>query len=161
MIIECVPPAISCFFFAHSSAWILVLAALAYQEMRMFGILLGASSIASAMHWANFETNSWYAWFDKGLALSVFLYMCRGQDGLLFWGIFSLTVFCFLKGRRVFLLQQWSRHMIWHAAFRFCAFWTVCIFLQKTRPLFVVWWSLLYWSHFLASYCLFVKSNGK
>ena len=35
----------------HTSAWILFLAVLAFEEMKLFAVLLGCSSVASALHW--------------------------------------------------------------------------------------------------------------
>ena len=145
---DCVPPACSCRFFMHTSAWIFFLAVLAVHKMRIFAILLGASSMASAMHWRDFKIDSLCSVLDRGLAWSVFAYMCLGGQGIVLWSCLVVAALSFWQGRQAFFSRRWKWHLVWHATFRFCAFWSVCVFIRFTGLFFVLGWSVVYWGHF-------------
>ena len=153
------PPIISRYFFTHTSAWILFLAVLAFEEMKLFAVLLGCSSVASALHWNNFKSNSMFFQFDKCFAWSIFGYVYLRGEGVLLWSFLLIVAFCFFQGRQAFLLQKWLWHFVWHAAFRFFAFWAVCIFMRHTDPFFVAVWNLLYLSHSMWSFWMLVEQG--
>jgi hypothetical protein len=100
-----------------------------------------------------------FSQFDKCFAWSIFGYVYWRGEGVLLWSFLVIVAFCFFQGRQAFLSQKWLWHFEWHAAFRFFAFWAVCIFMRHTDLFFVAVWNLLYLSHSMWSFWMLVEQG--
>ena len=143
------PPQSTCYFFKSTSAWIAVLACMAWQENHMLlSVLLFANAAVSAWHWHCFRHASVLARIDQLLASTILLLVTM-QSPCTARTIFTIcTIILFIAGRHAYQRREWNSHAYLHASFRFAAFWLVFVTIWPVNCHSLLLCSSLYWTHF-------------
>ena len=141
------PPFASCCFFSTSSAWMLWLAHLAWQEFPALSVALLITACASFYHWLHFSYSSPAGLLDRLTASLCFLYVAVRGHGTVHYAFAACSLGSFALGNTALLQWHWERHMFWHSMFRFCAFWMIHCFLLTPDRMTVVFYCVVYGFH--------------
>lgn len=144
------PPFATRCFFSFSSLWMAVLAVRAWQASLYFlTYIMMACTIFSFLHWNYFFWNSWLSLLDRFFASVAFLYVYFRGSGVLHNVMASLSLACFVVGSWAIIERAWDLHFVYHALFRYFAFWACCCFIAAPHASEFLFFSTIYILHYL------------